>query len=66
MISFLRNEARAEILKKPSAFLDKRRNAWIEATEKCMSEKKNMLISVILSTVILFIVSGSADVFPAK
>ena len=47
---FLRNEAQGGDPEKAVGILDKRRNAWIEATEKCMSEKKNMLISVILST----------------
>ena len=52
---FLRNEAQGGDPEKAVGILDKRRNAWIEATEKCMSEKKNMLISVILSTVILLL-----------
>ena len=60
---FLRNEARGGNPEKAIGILDKRRNAWIEATEKCMSEKKNMLISVILSTVILFIVSEALMFF---
>lgn len=54
---FLRNEVQGGNPEKAISILDKRRNAWIEATEKCMSEKKNMLISVIISTVVLFLVS---------
>lgn len=54
---FLRNEMLGGSCEKAIRVLSKRRDAWIEATEQCRSEKRNMLVSAILSTIALFVVS---------
>lgn len=37
--------------------LEKRRNTWMDAVEQCRYEKKNMLFSVLMSLILLFVVS---------
>lgn len=51
----IRNETRGGDYEKSIQILEKRRNAWISITEQCRSEKKNMMVSVILSMITLFL-----------
>lgn len=54
---FLRSQEQGGDFTQAVAVLERRRNTWMDAVEQCRSEKKNMLFSVLISFVLLFIVS---------
>lgn len=54
---FLRAQEQGGEVVKPVETLEKRRNVWIDAVEQCRCEKRNMLFSVLMSLVLLFLVS---------
>lgn len=54
---FLRTQEQGGDFTQAVVVLEKRRNTWMDAVEQCRSEKKNMLFSVMMSLILLFIVS---------
>ncbi|MGN0292171.1 MAG: hypothetical protein ACI4C5_09565 [Lachnospiraceae bacterium] len=54
---FLRAQEEGGKVAQAVGILEKRRNTWMDAVEQCRYEKKNMLFSVLLSLVLLFVVS---------
>ena len=59
----LKNTAQGGDCEEPIELIEKRRNAWVSATEQCRSKKKSMLFSVVISFVILFAVSEAMVLF---
>ena len=51
----LKNTVQGGDCDKPIELIEKRRNAWVNATEQCRSKKKSMLFSVMISFITLFI-----------
>lgn len=59
----LKNTVQGGDCDKPIELIEKRRNAWVNATEQCRSKKKSMLFSVMISFITLFIVSEAIVFF---
>lgn len=60
---FLRSEEQGGDCTQAVSVLESRRSTWMDAVEQCRSEKKNMLFSVMISLVLLFIVSEAMMFF---
>ena len=60
---FLRSEEQGGDCTQAVSVLESRRSTWMDAVEQCRSEKKNMLFSVIISLVLLFVVSEAMMFF---
>lgn len=54
---FLKSQAQGGEVSQAVDMLEKRRNTWMYAVEKCRAEKKNMLFSVLGSLVLFFAVT---------
>lgn len=53
----LKNSVQGGDCETPIELIEKRRIAWMDATEKCRDEKKRLLTSVMLSFIVYFIIS---------
>lgn len=63
---FLRSQEQGGDVIQAVGILESRRNAWSDSVEQCRSEKKNMLFSVLMSFVLLFVVSEAMMFFLPK
>lgn len=60
---FLRSQEQGGDFTQAVGVLESRRNAWTDSVEQCRSEKRNMLFSVIMSFILLFVVSEAMMFF---
>lgn len=60
---FLRSQEQGGDFTQAVSVLESRRNAWTDSVEQCRSEKRNMLFSVLMSFILLFVVSEAMMFF---